>query len=122
MGSRRFDAVVICILAVAVVNIGIGFGLAAYLARGYRNSAGRKVRDTPGESGCGASDGHSTVHVQAPEPAAHADRPAVARRGPPAQTVDELRTQVQECNEQLAGLESRVVRSESDSCGEADVR
>ncbi len=102
---------VFCILAVAVVNIGIGFALAAYVARQHRNSVVQNVRDAPAESGDGGSEGHSAAQVRTSEPSVHADRPAVARRGPPAQTVEELRAQVQDCNEQLAGLESRVVRS-----------
>jgi len=123
LGTRKVDAVVICIFAVAVVNIGLGFALAAYLARQYRHRVVEGVSGTPANSGYEGLEDHAAVRERIPGPVARADRSAAAKRDPIARTVDGLRAQVQECNDQLTGLESQVLRSAPpDSCGEAHSR
>jgi hypothetical protein len=107
--------VVICILAIAVINIGLGFVLAIYLARRYHSWV---VYGTHGEP---AGSEFAGVADRDPVPAGilgrvgQVDPCVVTRPGPDAQTVEGLRAQVQECNDQLAGLESQVLRRAPDA-------
>jgi len=106
-GTVEVDAMVACILAIAVINIGLGFALALYLARRYHSWVVNGTHGEPAGSGfVGVAD-----RVWAPEGGpgrvGHVVPYVVKTHGPGAETVEGLRAQVQECNDQLAGLESR---------------
>jgi len=111
---------VACVLAIAVLNIGLGFALAVYLARpqGCRTvgtEQGATVDWAPG-----AQSHRALAPQKTPGHAASVGPFARGEQGIVPQTVEGLKTQVQQCNEYLTGLESQVVGpSGGDSCGVA---
>jgi len=90
---------IVCIVAIAVLNIGLGFALAVYLAREHHGGTPGVTVDCPSEARshrASASQGAAGC-IPSGGPFAAGDRGIVP------QTVEGLKARVQQCNERLAG-------------------
>jgi hypothetical protein len=111
---------VACILAIAVLNIGLGFALAVYLARPQGCRTVGTEQGATDDWSVGAPSHRALAPQETRGHAASVGPFSVRERGIVPQTVEGLKTRVQQCNEYLTGLESQVVGTPGgDSCGVA---
>jgi len=101
-----------CILAIAVLNIGLGFALAVYLVRPH---GVEMVGDEQGEAIDGASaaplHGGAVASRQTVGPGVPGGSFPGGDLGVVPQTVEGLKARVQQCNEYLSDLGSQVAGS-----------
>lgn len=114
---------VACILAVAVLNIGLGFAVAVYLARPLRRSTTEGGQDETVDWASAALPPGDSASQRTTGPGAPATPFAAGDRGVvPPQTIEGLKVRVEQCNEYLSGLEPQGAGAPAgDSCGVAQL-